>query len=68
LQKILGKKLEYSIINLKSIAYHPDILTSLLALKIKRDKVKPRRRIQYVLHKSNILKNNKIQERSKIQK
>ena len=68
MQKILGNKLEYSIINLKSIAYHPDILTSLLALKIKRDKVKPRRRIQYVLHKSNILKNNKIQERSKIQK
>lgn len=68
LQRILGKKLEYSIINLKSIAYHPDIFTYLLGLKIKRDKFKPRRRIQYVLHKSKILKNNRIQERSKIQK
>lgn len=68
LQRILGKKLEYSIINLKSIAYHPDIFTYLLALKIKRDKFKPRRRIQYVLHKSKILKNNRIQERSRIQR
>lgn len=68
LQKILGKKLEYTIINLKSIAYHPDIFTYLLGLKIKRDKFKPRRRIQYVLHKSKILKNNRIQERSKIQR
>lgn len=68
LQKIMGKKLEYSIINLKSIAYHPDIFTSLLGLRIKRDKFKPRRRMQYVLHKSKILKNNRIQERSKIQK
>jgi hypothetical protein len=68
LQKIIGKKLEYTIINLKSIAYHPDIFTSLLGLKIKRDKFKPRRRIQYVLHKSKILKNNTIQERSKTQR
>ena len=68
LQKVLGKKLEYTIINLKSIAYHPDLLTYLLGLKIKRDKFKPRRRIQHVLHKSKILKNNRIQERSRIQR
>ena len=68
LQKIIGKKLEYNIINLKSLSYHPDLFTNFLALKIKRDRLKPRTKLQYILHKTNILKSNRIQERSKVQK
>jgi ribosomal protein S3 len=36
LRKIVGKKVEYNIINLKSIIYHPDLFTKILALKIQK--------------------------------
>jgi hypothetical protein len=43
LEKLIGKKLEYNIINLKSITFHPDIFTDFLALKIKKNLVSPKR-------------------------
>lgn len=36
LNKIIGKKIEYNIINLKSIAYNTDLFTNALALKLKK--------------------------------
>jgi hypothetical protein len=68
LEQIIGKKIQYNIVNLKSITHHPDIFTDLLALKVKKDRMNPRKRIQSVLHKARILKKNRIQERSKAQK
>lgn len=38
LNKVLGKKIEYNIINLKSIAYNSDILTKTLILRLKKAK------------------------------
>lgn len=42
LEKLIGKKLEYNIINLKSITFHPEIFTDILALKIKKIRKSPR--------------------------
>lgn len=39
LNKIIRKKIEYNIINLKSITYNTDLFTHVLALKIKRKKI-----------------------------
>lgn len=36
--RILGKKVEYNIINLKSLGFNTDILTNLLAIKVKKKK------------------------------
>ena len=68
LEQIIGKKIQYNIVNLKSITHHPDIFTDLLTLKVKKDRLNPRRRMQSVLHKACILKKNRIQERSETQK
>nr|UEX92729.1 ribosomal protein S3 [Ophiocordyceps lanpingensis] len=38
LNKIIRKKIEYNIINLKSISYNTDLFTNALALKLKRKK------------------------------
>lgn len=67
LEKILGRKINYNIINLKSITYHPDILTDILALKIRKDRGSPRRRMNNILHKARIAKENIIKERSTVQ-
>ena len=40
LNKIFNKKIEYNIINLKSIIYSPDIFTKLLALKLRAKIIK----------------------------
>lgn len=45
LNKIINKKIEYNIINLKSIAYNTDLFTNALALKLKKK------------HKSRFIKN-----------
>lgn len=68
LDNIIGKKIQYNIINLKSITYHPDLFTDLLALKIQKDRLNPRRRMLGVLHKARLLTRNRIQERSRIQR
>lgn len=64
LEKIIGRKIEFNIVNLKSITHHPDIFTDLLALKIKKDRASPRRRMNNILHKARIPEKNTIQERS----
>ena len=38
LSKILNKKIEYNIVNLKSLTYNTDIFTNVLALKLKKQK------------------------------
>jgi hypothetical protein len=40
LNKIIGKNIEYNIINLKSVAYNTDLFTNALALKLKKKKNK----------------------------
>lgn len=38
LNKIIGKKVEYNIVNLKSIVFHSDLFTQALTLKFKKNK------------------------------
>jgi hypothetical protein len=66
LHKVLGKKLEYNIINLKSIAYNTNIFTEVLALKIKKIKAGPLGVMLSGLNKVHLPEINSIQERSKI--
>jgi hypothetical protein len=67
LHNILGKKLEYNIINMKSISYNTDIFTDVLALKIKKIKSGHIHRMFSVLNRAYLPKVNTIQERTRIQ-
>jgi hypothetical protein len=67
LGKVVGKKIDYNIINLKSIAYNTDIFTRILALKIRKAKGNHIRDILTVLNKAYLPKVNTIQERTKVQ-
>lgn len=68
LNNIIEKKIQYNIINLKSITYHPDLFTNILALRVKKEIYNPRRRMQAILHKARLLTRNRIQERSRAEK
>lgn len=67
LTKITGKKIDYNIINLKSISYSTDIFTRILALKIKKTKMNHVTGMLSVLNKAYLPKVNTIQERTKVQ-
>lgn len=66
LNKIIGKKLEYNIINLKFVVYYIDFFINVLVLKLKK------RRINYINFMFSILNRvylfniNIIKERFKI--
>jgi hypothetical protein len=64
LNKITGKKIEYNIINLKSIAYNSDIFTNNLALRIEKSKAKIRLQgdMTKSLNKANLPVVNNIKE------
>jgi hypothetical protein len=66
LNKITGKKIEYNIINLKSIAYNSDIFTNTLALRIEKSKAKIRLQgdMTKSLNKANLPVVNNIKERT----
>ena len=54
LNKIIGKKIEYNIINLKSITYNTDIMTNVLALKLKRKNKSYAREMDYIINKAKL--------------
>ena len=67
LTKITGKKIDYNIVNLKSISYNTDIFTKILALKIQKVKGNHVKKILSVINKAYLPKTNTIKERTKIQ-
>lgn len=69
LQKFTGKKIQYNIVNLKSFAYNPDILTNLLVKKIKKSS-NPRLHISRLLRLSanKMTKINKFIDKERINK
>nr|YP_010303540.1 ribosomal protein S3 [Purpureocillium takamizusanense]UNI92569.1 ribosomal protein S3 [Purpureocillium takamizusanense] len=69
LNKIIGKKIEYNIINLKSIAYNTDLFTKALSLKLKKRK-KPQyiKNMFRILNRAYLPKTNTIKERTRINK
>lgn len=64
LTKIIGKKIEYNIINLKSIAYNADLFTNVLALKLKNLKNNYMKSIFSILNRAYLPVTNTITERA----
>nr|YP_009763300.1 ribosomal protein S3 [Metarhizium rileyi]QIS49079.1 ribosomal protein S3 [Metarhizium rileyi] len=64
LNKIIGKKIEYNIINLKSIAYNTDLFTQALALKLKKTRMKHIKSMFSILNRAYLPKINTIKERT----
>jgi hypothetical protein len=68
ISKYYGKKVEFNIVNLKSISYNSDIFTEILTLKMKKERSNPMRRINSLLAKVVVPKVNTIIERGRIEK
>nr|YP_010526678.1 ribosomal protein S3 [Pleurocordyceps sinensis]UXR11746.1 ribosomal protein S3 [Pleurocordyceps sinensis] len=66
LTKIIEKKIEYNIINLKSIAYHTDLFTNALSLKLKKNKMNYMKSMFSILNRAYLPKINLIKERTQI--
>jgi hypothetical protein len=66
--KYYGKKVEFNIVNLKSISRNSDIFTEILTLKMKKDRSNPMRRLNSLLAKVVLPKVNTIIERGRIEK
>lgn len=64
LNKIIGKKIEYNIINLKSIAYNTDLFTNALALKLRKKKMNYIKSMFSILNRAYLPKLNTIKERT----
>jgi hypothetical protein len=68
ISKYYGKKVEFNIVNLKSIAYNTDIFTEILTIKLRKPKSSPMRRIYSLLSKVALPKVNTIIERGRVEK
>lgn len=54
LYKIVGKKIEYNIINLKSIAYNTDLFTNALTLKLRKKRINYINSMLSILNRANM--------------
>ncbi len=64
IQKLLNKKVEFNIVNLKSIVFNSEFFTKLLSLKLKKRKSNILRMMDIILNKVNLPKVNPIFEKS----
>ncbi len=61
ISKFFNKKIEFNIINLHSIAFHPDLFTEFLKLKLKRRKrISVIRAMNFILNRVDFSKSNNI--------
>ena len=58
ISRYYGKKVEFNIINLKSIAYNSEIFTEILTIKVKTERSNPLQRMNLLLSKVNLAKKN----------
>ena len=68
ISKYYGKKVEFNIVNLKSIAYHVDFFTEILTSKIKKERTSAIWKMNDLLSKVVLPKVNMIIERGRIEK
>jgi hypothetical protein len=68
LRKFYKKKVEFNIINLRSIAFNSDIFTRILTLKSKSKTIYPHKAMKFIFNKAIINKTNKIKEKTAIRK
>lgn len=60
LKKFINKKIEYNIINLKSIVYSPEIFTKAISLKLRKKKIRLHKYMGYVLGNVRISKDYNV--------
>ena len=63
-----GKKVEFNIVNLRSVAYNSDIFTEILTLKLRKNNSTPMRRMNSLLSRIHLPKVNNIIERGRLEK
>lgn len=68
ISKYYGKKVEFNIINLKSIAHNADIFTEILTSKIKKGQGSPLYAMKALLTKVKLPEVNRIMEKGRIEK
>jgi hypothetical protein len=68
ISKYYGKKVEFNIVNLKSLGNNTDIFTEVLTLKLKKEKSSPIKRMNSLLARIVLPKVNRIMERGRIDK
>jgi hypothetical protein len=68
LEKYYGKKVEFNIVNLKSIAYNSDIFTEILTLKIKKEQSNSLHAMNSLLSKVPLPEVNSLIERGRVEK
>lgn len=54
LTNIMGKKIQYNIVNLKSITFHPDLFTQALAIKLKKTKANSMKNMYSILNRASL--------------
>lgn len=64
ISQFYNKKIEFNIVNLKSIVLNTDLFTKILTLKIRRKKANVLKIMKFVLNKARLLKLNRIIEKS----
>lgn len=68
ISKYYGKKVEFNIVNLKSITFNGDIFTEILTKKLKKERSSPTKRLRSLLRKVRLPKVNRVIERGRITK
>jgi len=68
ISKFYNRKIEFNIINLKSIVLNTDIFTDFLKYKLKKRRANVIRMMNYILTKVNLFKINSIRERGRLTK
>lgn len=68
IEKYYGKKVEFNIVNLNSIAYNTDIFNEILTLKLKKEQSNPLQIMNSLLAKVVLPERNTIIERGRIEK
>jgi hypothetical protein len=68
ISKFYNKKIDFNIVNLKSIVLNSDIFTEILTLKLKNKKANPIRTMNFLLNKAILPKVNKIKEKNSLTK
>jgi len=68
LSKFYKKKIEFNIVDLKSVVYNSDIFTKILGLKSKKKRISPVRNMKFLLKKVILPKINKVKEKNNLRK
>jgi predicted transcriptional regulator len=65
--KYYGKKVEFNIVNLKSIVFNGDVFTEILTKKLKKERSPAYRALRVMLNKVGLVESNKISDKSRVE-